>query len=437
LALVANGAAPSNKIEVGQNPMQAEALHEMIESLQVDLTPPENVQDHAQDVLDWREDDEKDVQGMTDTGWNRAEQLASGEELSVNDVQEISAWFARHGSEEYDVPEDKEPWQDNGRVAIKGWGGPPMRDWIQGKREQLVEQGELEAMSAEALKEVAGVEFEDTGTGDLDESEIPNEDFEGHYLYPEDTKSESSYPVVDGEGVLRKGNVESAWQLGARGDVDEEEHDNRLMDLAMEFDDPPEWAMEEDADMSGHMDEEESMSQSDDGTQEDKSQSSVAGNSEKETRTMDELSENEVAVLEAAESLDEPIEALEEYAAMEQPYVIDESTYESMRGILEDALSEKAELKESTIEALSFNALVDEFRTEDGELKAEALIQEPESSDPPAEENGPEALGEDADKEKAEALYQDYQTFENERLKDDIVDALGVDDFDTAMEVLE
>lgn len=114
----------------------------------VDLTPPDAAQNHAQDVLDWREDSEKSVSGMTDTGWERARQLASGEELSPEDVQEIYAWFARHGPEEYDLnDEDMEPWQDSGRVSIKGWGGPTMRGWVAGKRSRLTELGELEPVS--------------------------------------------------------------------------------------------------------------------------------------------------------------------------------------------------------------------------------------------------------------------------------------------------
>jgi len=173
LALVVNGAAPSNEITVGDNPMKAEALHKAVESLQdgIDLTPPQDVQDHAQEVLDWRSDDEKEVQGMTDTGWSRAEQLASGEELSVDDVQEIAAWFARHGSDEYDLNEEgMDPWRDNGRVAIKGWGGPPMRSWIMDKREQLTDMGELEAMSeALQLSEARTPEYDGTETSDWSE----------------------------------------------------------------------------------------------------------------------------------------------------------------------------------------------------------------------------------------------------------------------------
>lgn len=176
------------------------------------------------------------------------------------------------------------------------------------------------------------------------------------------------------------------------------------------------------------------MIQSDDGPNESMAPSSVVANSDRKI-TMDNISETDVAVLEAAESIEEPVEALEEYAATEQPTIVEQDTYEAMRGVLTDALSERAELKESTIEALSFSALVDEFRNDDGDLQAEALVQSPESRTPDADKT--EALSDDANTEKAEALYADYQTFGNEALKSDIKDALGVSDWDTATEVLD
>jgi hypothetical protein len=171
--------------------------------------------------------------------------------------------------------------------------------------------------------------------------------------------------------------------------------------------------------------------QNDDGAEESMSQSSAA--LAVDSTTMDEDTIN--AVVAAAEELDDPVSTVESLAAADDPTVVESETYESMRGVLEEALSEKAALKESTIEALSFNALVGEFKNEDGELVAEALVQHPETGQP--EESEAEALSEDADKQKAEALYQDYQRFENDRLKDDIVEALGVSDFETAAEVLD
>lgn len=95
-------------------------------------------------------------------------------------------------------------------------------------------------MSREIAKRtVSGVSFECTRTGSLDESEIPNDDFESHYLYPGETKTASSYPVVGGDGCLYRGNVDSAWGLGARGQADEETHDDRLKELGQEFDNNP------------------------------------------------------------------------------------------------------------------------------------------------------------------------------------------------------
>lgn len=192
---------------------------------------------------------------------------------------------------------------------------------------------------------------------------------------------------------------------------------------------------------------------SDDG---DNPSSSVADNEEPDMSNEDnDLTAEEKAVLSAAESLESPAEALEDYAAAEQPSIVDEETtvvvptdeYEAlqdqvgeMESIMGEALAERTDLKESTIEALSFEALCDEFRDEEGDLQVEALVQEPETEEPESEpESGVEALSEDADVDKAEALYGDYQMMNNppEGLEDDIVEALCVDDFDAATEVLD
>jgi hypothetical protein len=183
--------------------------------------------------------------------------------------------------------------------------------------------------------------------------------------------------------------------------------------------------------------------QNDDGTHGGKSPSSAA-NSETTTMSENDLTETEQAVLAAAEGLESPAEALEKYAAAEQPTVVESDEYESLkenvesvRGVMEDALCERTDLKKETVEALDFEALRAEFETEDGELDAEALVQSPESQQP--DPTDAEALSDEANVEKAEALYQDYQSdllSGTDRLEEDIVDALGVDDFETAEEVL-
>lgn len=58
-----------------------------------------------------------------------------------------------------------------------------------------------------------GVSWRGKESGDLDESEIPNDDYSSHYLLDGPTKTQSSYPVVDADGNLRRGNVKSAWDL--------------------------------------------------------------------------------------------------------------------------------------------------------------------------------------------------------------------------------
>ena len=366
----------------------------------IDLTPPEAAQNAAQQALDARADDDTTVNGMTDTGWSRAEQLSNGAELDPSDIvggtDGMANWWSRHAPEIVEGgdrlsligTDEDNPWSVNGYTSGKGWGGIAGYRWairkgneIKRAREEdadysligmeldgpsqwgpdrverdfgyvtlehqtsdgdtitvdeayaiadywvciyregdeynsqtaslspslgnegpygggetvedvtvtldepLSENEELYAslhfddggekgphiesekgfifdsaaiiidgdesdleMMADSMfteieidesKTVAGVTFSGTSDGKLDEAAIPSDDFESHYLYPEDTKSESSYPVVDADGNLRRGNVEAAWSLGARGGIDAETHERNLRRLNDEFDNPP------------------------------------------------------------------------------------------------------------------------------------------------------------------------------------------------------
>ena len=98
--------------------------------------------------------------------------------------------------------------------------------------EDLVEQAQKE-------RTVAGVTFQGTRQGKLTEGDIDTDDFESHYLFPGDSKDDSTYPVVDADGYLRRGNVESAYSVGARGGVSEDELHKKLKKLNDEFDNPP------------------------------------------------------------------------------------------------------------------------------------------------------------------------------------------------------
>jgi hypothetical protein len=103
----------------------------------IDLTPPVQAQENAQKVLDWRDEYPDEIEGMTEVGWRRANQLASGDTLS-KDVVKRMAQFKRH-QENGDLDDDKrgKPWTDAGYVAWLGWGGDIGIEWAVRKSEEL------------------------------------------------------------------------------------------------------------------------------------------------------------------------------------------------------------------------------------------------------------------------------------------------------------
>lgn len=93
------------------------------------FTPPKAAQENARRVLRWREEYPDEIQGMTQVGWTRARQLASGEAVSLDIVRRM-AQFNRHRQNATVDPRYKnEPWRDAGLVAWLGWGGTAGIDW--------------------------------------------------------------------------------------------------------------------------------------------------------------------------------------------------------------------------------------------------------------------------------------------------------------------
>ena len=99
--------------------------------------PPASARNNARRVLRWKEKYGDEVKGMTQVGWTRANQLASGENLSRDTVARMSA-FARHRKNAEIDPKFKDtPWKDRGYVAWLGWGGTSGVNWANSKMDSI------------------------------------------------------------------------------------------------------------------------------------------------------------------------------------------------------------------------------------------------------------------------------------------------------------
>ena len=98
---------------------------------------PESAKNNACKVLRWRDEHGDEVQGMTQVGWTRANQLCKGENISEETIARMAS-FARHRQNAEVSPEFKStPWKDKGYVAWLGWGGTTGVEWAQRKLESI------------------------------------------------------------------------------------------------------------------------------------------------------------------------------------------------------------------------------------------------------------------------------------------------------------
>lgn len=99
--------------------------------------PPKAAQRNAQRALDYREKHGDEVKAGTRVGWTRANQLARGDEVSL-DILKRMAQFNRHRKNSTISDKNKdEPWKDNGYVAWLLWGGDEGVDWAIRELEKL------------------------------------------------------------------------------------------------------------------------------------------------------------------------------------------------------------------------------------------------------------------------------------------------------------
>lgn len=99
--------------------------------------PPASARNNAKRAIAWKEKYGSEVKGGTQVGWTRANQLSSGERLSLSTVKRM-AQFNRHRKNSVVAPEYKdEPWKDAGHVAWLLWGGTTGVDWAKGIAERV------------------------------------------------------------------------------------------------------------------------------------------------------------------------------------------------------------------------------------------------------------------------------------------------------------
>ena len=98
---------------------------------------PESAKNNACKVLRWRDEHGDEVQGMTQVGWTRANQLCKGENISEETIARMAS-FARHRENAEVAPEFKDtPWKDKGYVAWLGWGGTSGVEWASSKLDSI------------------------------------------------------------------------------------------------------------------------------------------------------------------------------------------------------------------------------------------------------------------------------------------------------------
>ena len=119
-------------------------------------------------------------------------------------------------------------------------GNPAVAALSAGALEGVLDGDDVDVEAAlNAYQSAGGVRFRGTRSGKLDRSALPSEGFEQYFLVDRDTKSASSYPVVDADGYLRRGNVAAAYSVGPRGGISREELYEKLRPLNEAFRTPP------------------------------------------------------------------------------------------------------------------------------------------------------------------------------------------------------
>ena len=110
---------------------------------------PSSARNNACKAIKWKEEYGDEVQGMTQVGWIRANQLCKGEKISEETIARMSG-FQRHQKNSEVAPEFKDtPWKDKGYVAWLGWGGTTGINWASDKLKSIRNEMGFSVFSAE------------------------------------------------------------------------------------------------------------------------------------------------------------------------------------------------------------------------------------------------------------------------------------------------
>ena len=167
-------------------------------------SPPVAVQNTAKRALKWIAEGLAGA-GFTAVGRARAEQLASGRDISADVVNRISSYLARHSVDKqatgFNAGEEGYP--SPGRVAFDSWGGQAAQEWVTGLNEK-----EMNMAKRDVVAQV--------GITDLDDTLIVNGALHQDYFDWLDHQNVKLYVVTGRDEAQRADTIDQLDEFGVQ-----------------------------------------------------------------------------------------------------------------------------------------------------------------------------------------------------------------------------
>mgnify|MGYP000297793284 CR=1 FL=1 len=385
LALVADGAVPSNEINVGESPALGSEMAEALTAhFGVDLDVEALQRERARRPT---YSDTEDAEWSTPT---LAEYLTGYDSLpSPDDVDSVD-----------DLTDE-----DRTLIAEKSLLGTPAGDTLREVRFFPVVDPSNDALNRRALGAVrsgrgeqADIPDDALASAQRMAGELLNDEFDADV----DIEAASNYPGSDdGPGGGSGQSTSATTGLPTMDDLTD--HEQELVAAARQKDDPT--VVE--AEVRDRLDELEATIDDHDDLIDEAA----------------DLDDPEVMDAETAEAMRERVSIVKEMMA--------------------EALQDRTGLSDSAIEAMPFEAMAAEFETEDGDLDVEALTQSPETGSGPTGGDGGDGGPSEEDIERIAEIDNKLSTVGSalpdervEALREEAADLAGADDYDGALEVL-